>query len=267
MDLGLALLVSSLVIAAEKQPDVPVKERTTSQIEPLDHAGPGDPFEFAQPVRSADKSLRVGEAQDTPTLKRRAEEGDANAQNELGLAYCVGKGVPRDFAKGVNWLKRAAEQGHTEAQRYLGSAYNRGIGVPQDYVAAVSWYRRAADKGDAFAQSELGWSYYGGKGVPQDYAEAVSWYKKAASQGLATAQNNLGVAYAEGKGVPQDYAEAYFWANLAAASDRATGHNSFAKFRDEMHDKVPRTQLSRVQKRCRQWLAAFEKRKAQRQSE
>ena len=40
-----------------------------------------------------------------------AEQGDATAQNNLGLMYDYGKGVPEDDAKAkaVYWYRRAAE--------------------------------------------------------------------------------------------------------------------------------------------------------------
>ena len=99
--------------------------------------------------------------------------------------------------------------------------------------------------------------------MPQDYAEAVRWYKKAADQGDADAQYDLGVAYYNGEGVPQDYAEAYFWENLAVALNADAKRDFLAKSRDDAGARLSPSQLSATQKRCRQWLEAFEKRKAQ----
>jgi len=68
-----------------------------------------------------------------------------------------------------------AEQGDAQAQYNLGVMYDNGKGIPQDYIKAVQWYTEAAKQGDAGAQLFLGVMYYSGKGVPQDYKEAIKW--------------------------------------------------------------------------------------------
>ena len=78
---------------------------------------------------------------------------------------------------------QAAAQGYAIAQNNLGVMYDNGEGVPQDAAEALKWYRKAAEQGYAKAQYNLGAMYYIGDGVPQDYAEAVKWIRKAAKQG------------------------------------------------------------------------------------
>ena len=85
-------------------------------------------------------------------------------------------------------FRKLAEQGDPDAQTNLGFMYDEGQGVLQDYAEAVKWYRLAAEQGDAVAQYNLGFMYEMGKGVLQDYAEAVKWYRLAADQGDASAQ-------------------------------------------------------------------------------
>ena len=79
-------------------------------------------------------------------LRDLAEQGDASAQNNLGLLYDLGTGVPQDHAEAVKWYRMAAEQGHADAQYNLSVMYNNGKGVPQDYSEAVKWLRKAADQ-------------------------------------------------------------------------------------------------------------------------
>ena len=93
-----------------------------------------------------------------------------------------------------------AEQGNAEAQHNLGVMYEKGLGVAKDDVQAVQWYRKAADQGHAEAQYNLGFMYAQGRGVAQDYAQAVQWYRKAADQGLVQAQINLGGMYEQRPG-------------------------------------------------------------------
>ena len=84
----------------------------------------------------------------------------------------------------------AAEQEFAAAQNNLGVMYANGTGVPQDHVEAVKWYRMAAEQGDAEAQSNLGLMYVNGTGVPQDHVEAYAWWSVAAAGGYADAAKN-----------------------------------------------------------------------------
>jgi hypothetical protein len=121
-----------------------------------------------------------------------------------------------NYTEALKWCRKAAEQGYAEAQNNMGYCYATGKGVEQDYGEAVKWYRKAAEQNYAQGQCNLGWCYGNGKGVEQDFEEAVKWYRLAAEQGNAVAQKNLGWCYAKGEGVEQDYEEAAKWYCLAA---------------------------------------------------
>jgi hypothetical protein len=97
--------------------------------------------------------------------------------------YMIGQGVPQDFAEAAKWTRLAAEQGNTDAQSNLGGMLQYGHGVTQDYAEAVKWYRLAAEQGYADAQFDLGVMYFLGQGVPQDYVHAHMWINLAAAQG------------------------------------------------------------------------------------
>ena len=85
----------------------------------------------------------------------------------------------------------AADQGDAEAQYNLGLMYYQGKGVAQDYLAAMKWFRMAADQGHARAQCNLGGMYYQGKGVPQNTSEALRWLHKAQVQGDEKAKQGI----------------------------------------------------------------------------
>ncbi len=87
-----------------------------------------------------------------------------------------------DYATAIRELRPLAEQGDGDAQNNLGIMYDYGQGVPQDDAKAVKWYRKAAEQGNAGAQYNLGVMYGKGQGVPQDYAQAHMWYNLAASR-------------------------------------------------------------------------------------
>jgi TPR repeat protein/DNA-directed RNA polymerase subunit RPC12/RpoP len=146
-----------------------------------------------------------------------AEQGNAEAQFNLGVCYAKGEGVDQDSYEAVKWYRMAAEQGDKRAQLNLATMLRTGDGVPMDGKEAAKWFGKAAEQGDIQAQNMLGWMYDTGNGVPEDSVEAVKWYRKAAEQGAANAQNSLGVCYRLGKGVPKDFVQAYKWSSLASA--------------------------------------------------
>ena len=59
----------------------------------------------------------------------------------------TGRGVTQDDGEAVKWYQKAADQGNAEAQCNLGWMYRYGRGVTQDDGEAVKWYQKAADQG------------------------------------------------------------------------------------------------------------------------
>ena len=151
--------------------------------------------------------------------KAGAEQGDAEAQFDLGWCYDNGQGVAKDFVEAGKWYRQAAAQNFAPAQFNLGYCYANGQGMRKDKEEAVKWYRQAAEQNYTPAQSNLGWCYDNGCGVAKDYVEAMKWYRQAAEQGHAEAQFNLGCCYANGQGVGKDIVEAYVWFSMAARAD------------------------------------------------
>lgn len=86
---------------------------------------------------------------DFERTKALAEQGDANAQINLGVMYYNGDGVKQDKTEALKWVAKAAEQGLACAQYNLGVMYENGQGVEKDYTKAVSWYKKAAVQGVA----------------------------------------------------------------------------------------------------------------------
>jgi len=96
--------------------------------------------------------------------------------------YAYGEGVEQNDTETVRRWRLAADQGDANAQFGLGMAYENGRGVEQDFAEAVRWYRLAADQGDARAQYNLGLMYANGAGVPQNDVMAYMWANLAASR-------------------------------------------------------------------------------------
>ena len=84
------------------------------------------------------------QAEDTiEEFRAKAEQGDAQAQFNLGFCYDNGMGVVKDEAEAVKWYRKAAEQGDAKAQVHLGIWYDDGTGVVKDETKAAKGYRKA----------------------------------------------------------------------------------------------------------------------------
>jgi TPR repeat protein len=149
-----------------------------------------------------------------------------------------------DFATALRLWTLLAEQGNVEAELQLGQMYDLGQGVAQDYKTAVKWYTLSAEQGNARAQFYLGLMYAKGDGLTQDYKTAVKWYTLAAEQGDAYAQFYLGLMYDEGKGVAQDYLKAHMWFNIVAIDGNS---EDAASNRDDLAEKMTPAQIEKAQ--------------------
>ena len=83
-----------------------------------------------------------------------------------------------------NGIRKRAEQGLAEAQFLLGACYYDGKGTAKDLNKAFFWYRKAAYQNLAEAQYFLGMCYYSGEGVEQDNNQSAHWLNKALENGL-----------------------------------------------------------------------------------
>jgi TPR repeat protein len=55
----------------------------------------------------------------------------------------------------MRWYRRAADQGNSQAQVNLGRLYERGMGVAKDNAQAIRWYGLAAGQGNTDAENNL----------------------------------------------------------------------------------------------------------------
>lgn len=159
----------------------------------------------------------------------------------LSLALCLSTGA---YASEFDDLKKVAEQGNAEAQNRLGVMYATGRGAPQNDREAGKWLSLAAGKGDRDAQARLGIMYRYGEGVvPQNYKEAVKWLRPAAKKGNRDAQRELGIMYRDGEGVPKNNYLAYVWFNLYSV----TGGSNAKEKRDLVAEKLSPEDLLKAQ--------------------
>ena len=98
-----------------------------------------------------------------------------------------------DYTTAFRELKLLAAEGNAEAQNNLGVMYRSGLGIPKDDQTALKWFRLAAEQGDAPAQANLGYMYANGMGIPQDWVYAYMWSKISASSLFMGAVNNIDI--------------------------------------------------------------------------
>jgi len=179
---------------------IPVQQKPAGQVQP--QKPDTNPFvRFHTPLFVGQVQPQKPTPNPLEALRKRADQGNAQAQYNLGLMYANGRGVAKDDGQALAWYQKAADQGHAAAQFDLGKMYENGHGVAKDDVQAVTWYQKAADQGNAVAQVDLGRMYEIGHGVVKDDIQAAEWYEKAADQGYADAQFRLGSMYLMGRGV------------------------------------------------------------------
>ena len=89
---------------------------------------------------------------DYASLLRKAAEGDAYAQFDLGEMYYKGLGVERDAHEAFQWFQKAAVQGHKDAQYELGLRFANGDGVSPNDTKAHVWMSLAASRGSQEAK-------------------------------------------------------------------------------------------------------------------
>ena len=85
-------------------------------------------------------------------------DGDRDAQWLVGLGYETGYRVKQQsYPIATQWYFLSAMQGHVEAQEKLGAAYALGRGVLRDYVQAYKWFSLAAIglSGEAFKRASI----------------------------------------------------------------------------------------------------------------
>lgn len=178
--------------------------------------------------RDARGGLSRNDAEAARLFKLSADQGNAIAQVNLGALYATGRGVPKDDVEALRLYRLAANKGNARGQNNVGSFYQNGRGgLVKDDREAARYYRLASDQGDVFGQTNLGYLYETGRGVPKNDAEAARLYRLAADRGHPTAQLNLGYFHERGRGgLKEDGVEAVRLFRLAADQGNARALNA-----------------------------------------
>ncbi len=103
----------------------------------------------SQTAATAVEAKKLTPTEQFAETKKKAEAGDVEAQNNLGVMYRDGNGVPKNSAKAVEWNQKAAAQGDEYAQLNLCQMYSQGEGVSKNMARAYAWCNLAAVRNDA----------------------------------------------------------------------------------------------------------------------
>jgi len=80
-------------------------------------------------------------------IKQLAEQGDAQSQYALALAYDLGLGVDKDLSKAFDWYQKSADQDYAKSQYNLGIFFALAKSVDKDIDKSKYWIRRANENG------------------------------------------------------------------------------------------------------------------------
>jgi|GEM_PF-1335171 TPR repeat protein len=120
-----------------------------------------------------------------------AETGNVDAQYYIAMNFLNGdEGYPKDYNQAKRWLEKASEQGDASAQNALGIIYLRGLGSDRNISKSEYYYRLAANKNHENAQLQLALILLN-KNKVEDLAEAKNWLRKASLQGNVEEKSKL----------------------------------------------------------------------------
>ncbi len=167
------------------------------------------------------KTTQTADTLSVDYLKKRAEAGDANAQNSLGVCYYWGKQVEQNYETALKWWSVAAKANHVEAIANMGLCYQLGHGTKRDSVMAVKLYKssiqrgnkklvperekRVSEKFNMFDACFLADIYQEGKVVDRDLNKAVKYYLLAGNAGSVPSLMAAADIYEKDRNFPQAY--------------------------------------------------------------
>lgn len=119
---------------------------------------------------------------------------------DLGMNFYVGDRFGKSIKMAIFFFKRASDQGNANAQTQLGDIYLRGLGTEPNYDEAFKLYQQSSsEKSDRYC-FERGEKFYIGNGVKQSYEISFLYMKKAAEKGHYEAKFKVGEMYIQGVG-------------------------------------------------------------------
>ncbi|MBQ0087719.1 MAG: SEL1-like repeat protein [Prevotellaceae bacterium] len=166
----------------------------------------------AAPAKRKPAKADIEKVDSIALMIEKANSGEANAQNTVGVWYYTGKDTLRqDYKKALHYWALAAKQDNADAIGNMAMCYQLGNGTQKDSTMAVNLYKAALKKGnrDIIAQHEsivkntgslfssrlLKECYKDGIGTPKDIKKYVYYTEKAAEKKDVSSQYELALFY------------------------------------------------------------------------
>jgi TPR repeat protein len=103
--------------------------------------------------------------------------GDRTGSDRLSQTGYVYYNDKNQYDKALAWYILAARENNSYAQNNIGVLYNYGLGVPKNDMCALKWYLKAAERSVHVDQSNhIGELFETDHGVPLDKYKALEWY-------------------------------------------------------------------------------------------
>ena len=133
------------------------------------------------------------------TYMIKAEQGDPEAQYQMGLYFTDGIRHAADDERAIHWYELSAKQDYVKALEALASIYTLGgTKIKPDPAKAeavfqdlIRIYEKNARSGDVDALLALGDIYQSGVGIPRDYAKSVDYLIQAIEKNSPAAMLTL----------------------------------------------------------------------------
>jgi len=141
-----------------------------------------------------------------------ANEGDANAINELAYRYFYGEGIEEDKKKAYELYVDASNKGSIKAKFNVAMCYCTGDGIEKNEILSFNILKELAEKHNYYkSYFAIGDFYFFGGPVEIDYEKSFFYYNKALEINPECLEAKYCIAYAyyRGKGVEKDYKIAF----------------------------------------------------------
>jgi len=127
-----------------------------------------------------DKELKEYKTKAEEWFTKAAKLGHVEASYTLGWNYLMTRPhFSTNPKEGIKWLEIAANQGNRDAQYDLGVCYSTADGINANEKEAVKWYYLSALQGNKDAAKALSDCYKNGTGVKKDTKKMYNWYRNS----------------------------------------------------------------------------------------
>jgi len=140
---------------------------------------------------------QISDQQALEFLKKAVNKNHIPSMIEMGLLYSIGKLVPRNREKAIEYWTMAKNLGSKEAEVRIAISNLNDSTFSKNTIADFMILKNHAEQGSIFAETALGYCYEKGVGTKEDKALAIRFYRLAAQRGNESAYTSLKRMYDE----------------------------------------------------------------------